>query len=93
MRLTRLFFRSYFGSVPLKLFWLKPSMTLWILLNEGFLAKHLQLFGTVSVPMALYQIFTFLYVFDYFIFESYMTSTWDILHERYGRHEPCTRTT
>src|SRR6185437_6893264 len=32
--------------------------------------------------MLLYQIFTFIYVFDYFLFEHYMTSTWDILHEK-----------
>ena len=75
--------------MPVKLFWLKPSMTLWILLNVGFLAKHIQLFGTVHTPMTLYQIFTFIYVLDYFFFESYMTSTWDILHEKCGLDPAC----
>jgi hypothetical protein len=32
--------------------------------------------------MALYQIFTFIYVFDYFFLEAYMTSTWDIIAEK-----------
>jgi delta14-sterol reductase len=74
----------YWRDVPLKLFWLKPSMTLWILLNLSFLLKQVQLYGRVFPAMALFQSFNFLYVLDYFVFEHYMTSTWDIIAENFG---------
>lgn len=38
----------------------------------------------VTLPMLLYQAFTAVYVFDYFWFEEYMTSTWDIIAENFG---------
>lgn len=91
-------------GVPLKLFWLKPSMTLWTLINVSFLGKEVtpralflalshtltnsasvkqyELYHTITLPMALYQIFTLIYVVDYFFLESYMTSTWDIIAEK-----------
>ncbi|KAL6048518.1 Transmembrane 7 superfamily member 2 [Balamuthia mandrillaris] len=72
-----------FGQ-PLKLFWLKPSMMGWAVINLSFLAKHYELNGFVSTPMILYQAFTLAYIFDYFWFEERMTSTWDIIAERFG---------
>ena len=38
----------------------------------------------ISVRMWLYQAFTAIYVVDYFWFEPYMTSTWDIIAENFG---------
>eukprot|EP00005_Dracoamoeba_jomungandri_P004450 CAMPEP_0174251028 /NCGR_PEP_ID=MMETSP0439-20130205/997_1 /TAXON_ID=0 /ORGANISM="Stereomyxa ramosa, Strain Chinc5" /LENGTH=347 /DNA_ID=CAMNT_0015331249 /DNA_START=84 /DNA_END=1124 /DNA_ORIENTATION=+ len=72
-----------FGQ-PLKLFWLKPSMMAWIVINLSFLATHYEEHGTVSSGMIMYQLFTFLYVIDYFYHEERMTSTWDIIAEHFG---------
>jgi delta14-sterol reductase len=34
--------------------------------------------------MLLYQLFTNIYVVDYFVFEDFVTSTWDIIAEKFG---------
>lgn len=36
--------------------------------------------------MMLYQAFTNIYVVDYFVFEEYVTSTWDIIAEKFNSH-------
>ena len=41
-------------------------------------------YGQLTLAMALYQIFTFLYVLNYFQFEHGMIHTWDIVSERFG---------
>eukprot|EP00007_Cunea_sp_BSH-02190019_P000300 CAMPEP_0174230630 /NCGR_PEP_ID=MMETSP0417-20130205/1357_1 /TAXON_ID=242541 /ORGANISM="Mayorella sp, Strain BSH-02190019" /LENGTH=403 /DNA_ID=CAMNT_0015308361 /DNA_START=170 /DNA_END=1378 /DNA_ORIENTATION=- len=74
----------HFGKLNVKFFWLRPSMMLWILINLSMLAKHIELMGHITPRMALYQAFTMLYVADYFWFEEYMTSTWDIVAEHFG---------
>jgi len=56
----------------------------WMLLNLSFLAKHIEINNGVSISMALYQLFANFYILDYFWFEVYMTSTWDIVAEHYG---------
>jgi len=71
-------------GIYIKYFWLKPSMIGWVLLNLSFLYKHIEIFGTPQTTMILYQIFSFIYIFDYFLFEEYMTSTWDIIAEHFG---------
>ncbi|KAI3647541.1 hypothetical protein MP228_007762 [Amoeboaphelidium protococcarum] len=72
-------------GLKLNFFWLRPSMMLWLFINLSFLAKHYELNnGAVSVPMVLYQVFTNWYVIDYFLFEEFVTSTWDIIAEKFG---------
>mmetsp|Transcript_15262 Transcript_15262/g.38531 ORF Transcript_15262/g.38531 Transcript_15262/m.38531 type:complete len:427 (-) Transcript_15262:218-1498(-) len=74
-----------FYDLDFKFFWLRPSMMGWTVINFSLLVTHLEKNnGEVSMPMVLYQVFTFLYVFDYFFFEEYMTSTWDIIAENFG---------
>jgi delta14-sterol reductase len=71
-------------GVDVKLFSLRPTMMGWLFLNLSFLAEHVKQTGSISVSMALYQIFTAIYVLDYFWNETYMLSTWDIIAEHYG---------
>mmetsp|Transcript_27921 Transcript_27921/g.70037 ORF Transcript_27921/g.70037 Transcript_27921/m.70037 type:complete len:366 (+) Transcript_27921:86-1183(+) len=71
-------------GMPLKFFWLKPAMMGWLLVNYSFLVQHFTTFHTVHLGMACYQIFTGIYVLDYFFFEENMTSTWDIISENFG---------
>ena len=50
---------------------------------QSTIAKHYQLHGgKVSHSMILYQLFTNIYVVDYFVFEEFVTSTWDIIAEK-----------
>eukprot|EP01087_Luapelamoeba_hula_P004160 TRINITY_DN1410_c0_g1_i1.p1 TRINITY_DN1410_c0_g1~~TRINITY_DN1410_c0_g1_i1.p1 ORF type:complete len:425 (-),score=39.37 TRINITY_DN1410_c0_g1_i1:53-1327(-) len=74
----------FVGGEPLKMFWLKPSMMGWGVINLSLLAKHYELLGHISMPMALYQGFSMLYIIDYFYHEERMTSTWDIIAEHFG---------
>eukprot|EP00741_Cyanophora_paradoxa_P003481 tig00000711_g3381.t1 len=71
-------------GIDVKFFWLRPSMMLWILINWSIASKQYALHGELSNAMILYQCFTFLYTLDYFFFEPYMTSTWDIIAEHFG---------
>lgn len=49
------------------------------------IAKHMELNdGCISHAMLLYQLFTNAYVVDYFVFEDFVTSTWDIIAEKFG---------
>lgn len=72
------------GGIDLKMFALKLAMTGWILMNISFVAKQYQLYGFVTNRMILYQLFTFIYMFDYYFFENAMLSTWDIISEHWG---------
>lgn len=71
-------------GINVKFFWLRPAMMGWLLINLSLAAKHLEIVGFISTPMLLYQIFSLIYVVDYFWFEEYMTSTWDIIAENFG---------
>ncbi|KAH7553427.1 hypothetical protein JRO89_XS12G0010600 [Xanthoceras sorbifolium] len=62
---------------------LKAGMMGWLLINLSILAKSV-LDSTLSRSMILYQTFSVLYILDYFVYEEYMTSTWDIIAERLG---------
>jgi delta14-sterol reductase len=68
----------------LKFFWLRPSMMAWAFINLAFLVKQYETLGHVTLPMAVYQLFTMFYVVDYFFVEHKMTSTWDIIAENFG---------
>lgn len=71
-------------GLDIKLFILRPAMMGWMFINLSFLDVHLKNYGTVSIPMLLYLIFSTAYVTDYFFFEIFMTSTWDIVAEHTG---------
>lgn len=74
---------AWFG-VDLKLFSYRPSLIALALFNASFAVVQYETYGALTLAMALYQIFTFLYVLNYFQFEYGMTHTWDIVSERFG---------
>lgn len=74
---------SFFG-LDLKFFTIKAGMVGWFLLNVSIAEKQYENQGSLSLPMTLYQAFSMIYVLDYFWFEEYMTSTWDIIAEKFG---------
>eukprot|EP00271_Cylindrocystis_brebissonii_P008920 TRINITY_DN23450_c0_g1_i1.p1 TRINITY_DN23450_c0_g1~~TRINITY_DN23450_c0_g1_i1.p1 ORF type:complete len:378 (-),score=41.65 TRINITY_DN23450_c0_g1_i1:320-1453(-) len=71
-------------GVDLKFFCLRPGMMGWLLINLSVAAKQVAETGRLSLAMTLYQVFTAVYVLDYFWHEEYMTSTWDIIAEKFG---------
>ncbi|KAK0585904.1 hypothetical protein LWI29_036049 [Acer saccharum] len=64
-------------------FFVRAGMMGWLLINLSILAKSV-LDGLLSRSMILYQTFSALYILNYFAYEEYMTSTWDIIAERLG---------
>ncbi len=68
----------------LKLFSYCPSLIGLALLNASFAAAQYETSGGLTLGMVLYQVFTFLYVLNYFQFEQGMIHTWDIVSERFG---------
>ena len=71
-------------GVDLKMFSYRPSLIGLALVNVSFAFAQYERHGFVSTPMWLYQIFTLLYVTNYFHFEHGMLFTWDVLEERFG---------
>eukprot|EP00850_Spirogloea_muscicola_P016267 SM000131S26697 [mRNA] locus=s131:57907:60430:- [translate_table: standard] len=74
----------HFLGLNLKFVWLRLAMMAWLLLNLSAAAKQLQHRGGLPLSMILYQAFTAIYIFDYFWFEENITSTWDMIAERFG---------
>jgi delta14-sterol reductase len=74
---------AWFG-VDLKMFSYRPSLLGLLLINFSFASTQYMRDGRLSTRMWLYQLFTFLYLANYFQFESGMLYTWDILEERFG---------
>ena len=74
---------ALFG-VDLKLFSYRPSLIGLALFNASFAVVQYETYGRLSLAMVLYQIFTFIYVLNYFQFERGMTHTWDLVSERFG---------
>jgi delta14-sterol reductase len=68
----------------LKLFSYRPSLIGLAVINASFAAEQHAAYGFISMPMALYQAFTFVYVAHYFQFERGMLYTWDVIEERFG---------
>ena len=71
-------------GLDLKLFSYCPSLIGLALFNASFAAVQYETYGGLTLGMALYQVFTFLYVLNYFQFEQGMIHTWDIVSERFG---------
>ncbi|CAH9083478.1 unnamed protein product [Cuscuta epithymum] len=72
-----------FMGIDLKFFFVRAGMMGWLVINLSILAKCIQE-GDLNQSMVLYQIFSGLYIVDYFFYEEFMTSTWDIIAERLG---------
>ncbi|GJR90810.1 delta(14)-sterol reductase [Tanacetum coccineum] len=71
------------GNIIDDFFFVRAGMMGWLLINLSVLAKSVQ-DSNLSQSMILYQIFCVIYIMDYFFYEEYMTSTWDIIAERLG---------
>jgi delta14-sterol reductase len=71
-------------GVDLKLFSYRPSLIGLALLNVGFAFAQWERHGVVTNGMWLYQVFTLVYVANYFHFEHGMLFTWDLIEERFG---------
>ncbi|CAN8067558.1 unnamed protein product [Agarophyton chilense] len=71
-------------GVNLKFFSYRPSMCGWLIVNLSFLAKQYETHGFISGRMMLYQITTAWYIWDYFVHETKIVSTWDIIAEHFG---------
>ncbi len=87
------FWRGYFVGVELnpalfgvdlKMFSYRPSLVGLALFNASFAVAQYEAYGELTLAMMLYQVFTFVYVFNYFQFEGGMVHTWDIISERFG---------
>ncbi|CAK9168070.1 unnamed protein product [Ilex paraguariensis] len=72
-----------FMGIDLKFFFVRAGMMGWLLINLSVLARCIQE-ANLSQSMILYQLFCMLYILDYFYYEAYMTSTWDIIAEKLG---------
>ncbi|TMW94048.1 hypothetical protein EJD97_010807 [Solanum chilense] len=72
-----------FMGIDLKFFFVRAGMMGWLLINLSVLAKCV-IEAKLSQSMILYQLFCGLYILDYFFYEEFMTSTWDIIAERLG---------
>ncbi|KAK4478711.1 hypothetical protein RD792_014209 [Penstemon davidsonii] len=73
----------HFMGIDLKFYLVRAGMMGWLLINLSVLLKCIQE-TNLSRSMILYQLFCVLYILDYFFYEEYMTSTWDIIAERLG---------
>ncbi len=71
-------------GVDLKLFSYRPSLVALALINASFAVVQYEKYGELTLAMAVYQLLTFLYLFNYFQFEYGMTYTWDMISERFG---------
>jgi delta14-sterol reductase len=71
-------------GVDLKIFSYRPSLIGLGLINFSLAALQLKLHGHLAPRMALYQVFCFAYLTNYFQFEYGMLFTWDIVAERLG---------
>ncbi len=71
-------------GVDLKLFSYRPSLIALALFNASFAVAQYEIYGRLTLAMGLYQVFTFLYVLNYFQFEQGMIHTWDMVSERFG---------
>ncbi|CAM6113683.1 unnamed protein product [Calypogeia fissa] len=74
----------HFFGLDLKFFWIRAGMIGWQLIGLSIMAKQYEDQGYISLSMALFQGFSFIYIMDYFWYEEYMTSTWDIIAENFG---------
>ena len=71
-------------GLDLKFFSYRPSLIALALFNVSFAVVQFEIYDRLTLAMMLYQVFTLIYVFNYFQFEYGMVHTWDIVSERFG---------
>jgi delta14-sterol reductase len=71
-------------GLDLKMFSYRPSLIGLALINFSLAGLQYSLYGHLTARMAMYQLFYFAYVANYFQFEDGMLFTWDIIAERFG---------
>jgi Delta14-sterol reductase len=72
------------AGVDLKMFSYRPSLIGLALVNVAFAFAQWERHGRLAGPLILFEVFTLLYIGNYFHFEHGMLSTWDVLEERFG---------
>ena len=73
----------HFG-IDIKFFSYRPSLIGLAIFNLSFAVLQYETYDRITLAMTLYQVFTLIYVFNYFQFEIGMVHTWDIVSERFG---------
>lgn len=71
-------------GVNLKFFSYRPAMAGWLIVNLSFLCKQYEVLGFITSRMLLYQLATAWYIWDFFVHEAKIVSTWDIIVEHFG---------
>lgn len=72
------------AGVDLKMFAYQPSLIgLWWL-ALGFAAAQLARHGELTLRMALYQLFWWVYLVTHYRREAFMLQTWDVIAEKFG---------
>jgi delta14-sterol reductase len=71
-------------GVDLKLFAYQPSLIGLGLLIAAFAYQQYETYGSLSMPMLLYQVFWGGYLLSHYWYEDVMLTTWDIIAERFG---------
>lgn len=71
-------------GIDWKTFAYRPAMLGVFLMNLSVALKQYHLYGIISPSMLIYQIFMGWYVIDFFIFERYILSIYDVIEERFG---------
>ena len=62
----------------------RPSLIGLALTDLSLACLQIAAHGRLAPRMALYQVFSFLYLANYFQFESGMLFTWDVVSEKFG---------
>jgi delta14-sterol reductase len=71
-------------GLDLKMFSYRPSLIGLGLINFSLAALQVGRHGHLTLRMALYQVLFFVYLGNYFQFESGMLYTWDVVAEKFG---------
>lgn len=74
----------FIAGINVKFFSYRPAMAGWLLINLSFLVKQYETLNFITSRMLLYQLTTAWYIWDYFVHESKMITTWDIIAEHFG---------
>jgi len=71
-------------GLDLKYFAYRPLIMGWAMLILSIAHAQYALHGQLSIPMALYVLFTWWYTIDYLWLEQKICTTWDVISENFG---------
>jgi delta14-sterol reductase len=74
----------HFFGLEIKLFAYRPAFVLLTLINVSCLAVQYEKFGTISIPMIMFQLISLWYAIDCFLFENALVFMFDIIEENFG---------